>query len=396
MAKNKKRDENQLLAKDFEMCRKNLDGIIVAPFKSENAKGIGYNFTSSWLVYSISRNKILTIHRNSSEAYIYLRPHETVLTLSHEYLKVSDNIAGTFHSRVRMNAKGIGSTSTTLDPNWKGMLLFSFNNPTRRKIKVVIEKIVNGIASPENMVTLVAEYINRSMKKDEEQIKLNVDNPAMRMDVWTELASKPHKMFQNRNYQKFRDIVTTLADFQSQENENFKYIYEMKKKLLNLRKAILAERSPAKIKSVLLSISLIPVSSEELKIKIMEVTKRLKDKELENKKFLRRCSKKKYLKKIELAERELEYQMLCDHVQQINNYIKENVPVHWELGWLGKIVYDLILPSLDGIVAGVLIFVVLAAGFRNGNPGSLWVTVLAAILPTIFSILFSVINHRHN
>ena len=128
----------------------------------------------------------------------------------------------------------------------------------------------------------------------------------------------------------------------------------------------------------------------------MEVTKRLKDKELENKKFLRRCSKKKYLKKIELAERELEYQMLCDHVQQINNYIKENVPVHWELGWLGKIVYDLILPSLDGIVAGVLIFVVLAAGFRNGNPGSLWVTVLAAILPTIFSILFSVINHRRN
>lgn len=396
MTKNKRRDKNQLLAKDFEMCRKNLDGIIVAPFKSENAKGIGYNFTSSWLIYSITRNKILTIHRNSSEAYIYLRPHETVLTLSYEYLKVSDNIAGTFHSRVRMNAKGIGSTSTTLDPNWKGMLLFSFNNPTRRKIKVVLEKILNGTATPENMVTLVAEYTSRSLKKDEEQIKLNVDNPAMRMDVWTELSSKPHKMFQNRNYQKFRDIVTTLADFHSQENENLRDIYEMKKKLLNLRKAILAEKSPAKIKSVLLSICLIPVASEELKIKIMEITKRLRDKELGNKKFLKKCSNKKYLKKIELAERELEYQILCDHVQQINDYIKENVPVHWELGWLGKIVYDIILPSLDGIIAGVLIFVVLAAGFTNDTKDTLWVTVLAAIIPTIFSILFSIVNRRHN
>lgn len=59
MGKNRKRDENQLLGKDFVVCRDNLKGIIVAPFKSENAKGIGYNFTSSWLVYSITRGKML-------------------------------------------------------------------------------------------------------------------------------------------------------------------------------------------------------------------------------------------------------------------------------------------------------------------------------------------------
>lgn len=113
------------------------------------------------------------------------------------------------------------------------------------------------------------------------------------------------------------------------------------------------------------------------------------------KKFLKKCGKKGYLKKIELAERELEYQILCDYVQQINDYIKENVPSHWERSWFGKLVYDLIIPSLDGIIAGALIFAsLLYCGLVGGDYSSLWMKIVVSVLPTVSAVLFSVIKHK--
>lgn len=271
--------KSQLLGGDYKSCRRGLKGIIIVPFEEENAKGIGYNFTSSQLVYSITREKMLTIYKNSSEIYVYLKPQETVLTLSYEYLEVANNIIGTFHSRVRMNAKGLGSISTTLDPNWKGMLLFSFNNPTKKKIKLVLAKFVNGVAVPENMITLVSKYTTDACGNEEEKVDLHIDNPAMRMDIWAELASKPNKLFQNKNYQKFREIVTTLADFQTREGENLKYVDNIRYNLLKLKRGIIVNHSPAEIKSALLAIKSVQLMPLELEKKIGSITEILQSKE---------------------------------------------------------------------------------------------------------------------
>lgn len=54
-----------------------------------------------------------------------------------------------------MAAQGIGSILTTLDPGWKGMLMFSINNPTKNKIKVILSKNSDGRVSTNAMITLV-------------------------------------------------------------------------------------------------------------------------------------------------------------------------------------------------------------------------------------------------
>ena len=65
------------------------------------------------------------------------------------------DIAGTFHSKVRCSAMGLGNVSTTLDPNWRGKLLFSLNNPTKRKIKLVIEEKNDGDRKAVGLITMV-------------------------------------------------------------------------------------------------------------------------------------------------------------------------------------------------------------------------------------------------
>lgn len=131
-----------LVAKDIEECRNSLEGLIIAPYDPAKARGIGYNLSLSEMIYSITRKRLVPICREDQETFFYLHPNETVLALSHEHLIVDDSIAGSFHSRVRMAAQGIGSISTTLDPGWKGMLMFSINNPTKNKIKVYYQRIL--------------------------------------------------------------------------------------------------------------------------------------------------------------------------------------------------------------------------------------------------------------
>lgn len=126
-----------LLAEDYRKARKEVSDIVIAPFDENKAKGVGYNLAASMLVYSVNKKRLVKVKENDREVYIEIAPHDTVLTLSHEYLVVDGDIAGTFHSKVRCSAMGLGNVSTTLDPNWRGKLLFSLNNPTKQLQKVI-------------------------------------------------------------------------------------------------------------------------------------------------------------------------------------------------------------------------------------------------------------------
>lgn len=98
--------KQHLTAIDIDNYREQLTDIVIAPYDKNKAKGAGYNFSLSEMIYSITKRKLIPVVREKNETYFYLHPHETVLALSYEYLKVSKEVSGTFHSRVRLTAAG--------------------------------------------------------------------------------------------------------------------------------------------------------------------------------------------------------------------------------------------------------------------------------------------------
>lgn len=114
--------------------------IVILPFDNNSLTGIGYNLSSTDFVLSTQKGALLTIHTAGQERYTYIDPHDTVLTLTREYIQVDNTIAGTFHAKVGMVSLGFGHISTTLDPGWKGQLLISLNNPTNKRIKFTVSK----------------------------------------------------------------------------------------------------------------------------------------------------------------------------------------------------------------------------------------------------------------
>ena len=70
--------------------------------------------------------------------YIYVKPRDTVLIVSNEYIHIPNYIAGYVTSRVTNVAKGFGHICTTIDPNWRGGLLIGLSNPSNRTIKIEV------------------------------------------------------------------------------------------------------------------------------------------------------------------------------------------------------------------------------------------------------------------
>ena len=76
-------------------------GILIAPFDESKCKGIGYNISPSELCYSVKKKHLLQIHRTEQEIYVLIPPHDTILTLSHEYLQISAEVAGFIKSLLK-------------------------------------------------------------------------------------------------------------------------------------------------------------------------------------------------------------------------------------------------------------------------------------------------------
>ena len=81
-------------ARELLVCRRELRDILIAPFSESRCKGIGYNISPSELCYSVKKKYLLQVHRTDQETYVLIPPHDTVLTLSYEYLQVSSGIDG--------------------------------------------------------------------------------------------------------------------------------------------------------------------------------------------------------------------------------------------------------------------------------------------------------------
>ncbi|GHU48931.1 hypothetical protein FACS1894127_0740 [Clostridia bacterium] len=124
--------------------------LIITPFdltKYESGKDnrltpAGFNFSFSQFIVSRNEKVFCTLMEEETKGkvkiFFELKPGDTALALTRESIWVSNELAGTFHSKVTYVSQGLGHISTTLDPGWRGQLLISINNPNIEPIKVVI------------------------------------------------------------------------------------------------------------------------------------------------------------------------------------------------------------------------------------------------------------------
>lgn len=381
-----------LVAKDIEECRNSLEGLIIAPYDPAKARGIGYNLSLSEMIYSITRKRLVPICREDQETFFYLHPNETVLALSHEHLIVDDSIAGSFHSRVRMAAQGIGSISTTLDPGWKGMLMFSINNPTKNKIKVILSKNSDGRVSTNAMITLVVwktdNYdTNRGGVKRQLPLQLQLDNPPMRIDIWTELTVKRLRFFHDRYYQEFRRLVDALSSFENTPSLKVKWTDDLSRLLTDLRIVIEASKKEVELRKVLLEIKGYRNIPEVMKQRVESLIEVLNKNNI-----LGYCRSKKYIKAIDLCEREIEYQLLCDQVSQVHKIIKENVPMSWHKTKLANIKHYFVINI--SLFWGTIVFVLILVAGRIIKYDGFWPRLLIAIAPLFLSIVMSYFKNK--
>lgn len=391
MLHNKQSYSRMLTEPDIIECRKNHRGIIITPFNKNKAKGIGYNLSPSDLFYSLKKCSPLKIRYNEEGSFVYIKPQDTVLILSYEHIQSEDNITGTFHSRVRSSADGLGSVSTTLDPGWKGMLLISISNPTSRKIKIPITTKKDGRIERCNLITMVV-FQNYSMINENENVSFHVDNPPMRADIWSELTSKPHNLFHEKNYKKFQSFIQKLINFKYDENDitlKYKVILEY---ILEIEIALCANKSVKSAKIPLIKLSqCIPEDDKELKNKYLALNEHIK--KTKNLFTTKNESKTKQL--IELFRNECKYLMLCEEVKQIHRFINQNITKWWKHGKIYSLIYKYLLPNLIAIIATIFLLLILFFGLTfNFDDNSSLLKIIIAFIPVLASFCINAIKEK--
>lgn len=329
-----------------------------------------------------------------------MHPHETVLALSYESIETDSCIAGSFHSRVRITAQGVGCISTTLDPKWHGMLLFSLNNPTKKKIKVVLSaRDDEGIIKPSPMITLVAWRVSED-KKESNSLFLRLDNPPMRSDIWSELTSKSVRFFHNRQHVEFCKLVEDLTAFHFTPSERIKWTNQLSKLLVELRVAIEGNQCEKDVRAVLIRIRSFRKETLPIIYNANVVPKVLQD-DLdklsqslsihESVNFMNEVYNEEYIKIIELTEREIQYQLLCDQVNQMHNEITKQVPEAWyknKLAHIRKTLCDNIVLLIATVIS--VIFLI----FSWKSESSLYISIVTAVLPFVLSVLDEVMSQN--
>lgn len=378
-----------LTAPEIKQCRKQLKGILIAPFNENKAKGIGYNLSCSDLLYSTKKGSPLRIHYNEQGSFVYIKPNDTILILSYEYIKVDGNIAGTFHSRVRTSASGLGNISTTLDPMWNGMLLISINNPTKKPIKLQITENKDGKIERCNFITLVV--FQSFPKSDANSISLQLDNPPMRADIWTELTAPTHKFLHNGRYHKFQSFIQNLVDFKVDESDEKKQIKKILNIILKLKVSLGAQMSMENVKKSVIELDYeIPEDYFELREKL-DIIKSIvfsKDKKIDD-----LINNSSVDEKITLMKNECEYMILSNEVEQINLFVHKNIEEWWDKSFITNIIYEYFIPNVGALLGTVSIFGLLMFGL-NQNTDSAVFKICLALLPTIISFVINYIKIR--
>lgn len=101
-----------------------------------------YDITPTFLALSVKTGMLETVYRKRTqytvEHYIIVKPKDTVLMVSNEFIRMPNNISGYINSRVSNVVLGFGHISTTIDPNWNGALIIALSNPSNHSLKIPV------------------------------------------------------------------------------------------------------------------------------------------------------------------------------------------------------------------------------------------------------------------
>ena len=148
-------------------------GRFTKPIRNDHLKFASYDITPSIVAISSKVGMLEKVYSNKSSAinsyYIYVKPKDTVLIVSNEFIRIPNYIAGYVTSRVSNVANGFGHISTSVDPTWAGALLIALSNPSNRAIKIDVgtsttyhsNGTIDFVRTPQTLATVTFHYLNQ-------------------------------------------------------------------------------------------------------------------------------------------------------------------------------------------------------------------------------------------
>lgn len=393
-----------LTSNDIYKCRQELKDIIIAPFDRQKCKGIGYNLSPTEFCYSIRKKRLLQVHKSDKEVYVLIPPNDTVLTVSNEYLKVSNELAGCFLSRLRPVTCGMGNISTTLDPGWKGMLLLPISNPSSKKVKLVIKSLNEDKLEPIAIVTMLLWRTNScvALKHKDETFTFKLDNPPMRTDIWDSLASGPPR-FLNAKRKLFKKILEEMKGYERPVSAE-SYISQIETLLVSLEQLINhSQISVNEISDNLISLYHL-LNEREMPTEIIEKIKSLlSDNDVTNldsyndfnrclHEIVNRLAKESSYKnvfagKIQTLRNECMYQELCEQVNGIHGIIEKRVKRRWTKGNIAQFWWHYIKPHIGGIISTIILMLILFSGIVSTSIDFIY-KVMIGLVPSLTTLIF--------
>ncbi|WP_375500479.1 deoxycytidine triphosphate deaminase [uncultured Nostoc sp.] len=196
--------------------------ILIFPFKKDNLKGASYNLTASHLAWKIPNKNTDTYTSiyNASLNQVIIPGRASVLIVTNEAIWVSEGIAGTYHSKVKLVSEGIGHIGTTLDPGYMGVSVITLHNHT--------EKDINLTPGETTFTSIMFQFVRS--KCDPEQH----DNRPGRPDILNKVGLTDHENEwlneRFRNYKESLQIqLKNSKDFQDlrdkYKNKNNKFAF---------------------------------------------------------------------------------------------------------------------------------------------------------------------------
>lgn len=377
-----------LIADDYFEARKNIEDVIIVPFDKAKAKGTGYNLSPCTLIYSVNKKRLLKVHQNEKEVFVWVDPHDTILTISREYVITKRSVAGTIHSRVRMSANGLGNVSTTLDPEWKGKLLFAISNPTKRRIKLCIEEKSDGKVKPVALVTMTL-YRTGFDSEGVFEDTLHLDNPPMRVDIWQDLTEKPAGL-RGAQYERFQQIIQRVTEFKAEKGTRYHDLQRIIDKVTTVKEAITRKDPIDSIKALTISLEdeLARADGDELLKKKFVAWNEL----LKNANDLGDVSQEKRGKAESSLLRECQYLIMCDEIDQHDQFIRQQIDQYWEGGEVTRFFKKWIFPNFTALFAIALIIMIL---FWDKDYSTVQKLMLASVTP-IITVLMEWMSRRFN
>ncbi|MTJ48774.1 deoxycytidine triphosphate deaminase [Dolichospermum sp. UHCC 0259] len=183
--------------------------ISIFPFSTNNLKAASYNLTASHLAWKIPEqdgDTFATIYDGCDK--LIIPGKSTVLIVTNETIWISERIAGTYHSKVRLVSEGTGHIGTTLDPGYLGVSVITIHNHTKKNIELETGKTT--------FASLMFQFVRTKSEPEEH------DNNPGRPDILNRVGltnkeeewlyeqfrnSKVHLRKKLESSQEFQDLV---------------------------------------------------------------------------------------------------------------------------------------------------------------------------------------------